>query len=227
MVAPVSPPAKSSKGGAAKLYAPIGFKKGYNFVLWFIFAGAMLGCKCSANLLPVLCRSCPLTITITVVLARVMYLDFNGKFCPAGGRNNGSSAAPGECYYYNNFLRYKVGILLHLAGILPASALAVVQFTPFIRQRWILIHRVCGYLAIFLYVISLVGVFMIARHSMNGSLDVQAWCGFVGLGVLACFGLSVYNIRVLQIEQHRAWMLRGWFYVRGTPFKSLCHDSIH
>ena len=99
-----------------------------------------------------------------------MYLDFNGRLCPAEGRNN--SAAPGECYYYRNFLRYKVGILIHLAGIFPASALAVIQFTPLIRQRWVVIHRVCGYLAILLYIISLVGVFMIARHSMSGSLDV-------------------------------------------------------
>jgi hypothetical protein len=155
----------------------------------------------------------PLTIAIIVVLARAMYLDFDGHFCPAEARNNGTGAAPGECYYYRNFLRYKVGILLHLAGVLPASVLAVVQFTPFIRQRWIVVHRICGYLAIILYMISLVGVLMIARHALGGSLDVQAWCGFVGFGVLACFALSVYNIKQLQIEQHRAWMLRGWFYV--------------
>lgn len=146
-----------------------------------------------------------------------MYLDFDGHYCPAESRNNWSGAAPGECYYYRNFLRYRVGILLHLAGIFPSSVLAVIQFTPFIRQRWILIHRICGYLSIFLYVICLVGVFMIARHALGGSIDVQAWCGFVGIGVLVCFALSVYNIKKLQIEQHRAWMLRGWFYVCGNP----------
>ena len=57
---------------------------------------------------------------------------------------------------------------------------------------------------------------MIARHALGGSLDVQVWCGFVGFGVLFCFVLSLVNIKKLQIEQHRAWMLRGWFYVRGN-----------
>ena len=61
----------------------------------------------------------------------------------------------------------------------------------------------------------LAGVLMIARHALGGSLDVQAWVGFVGFGVLGCFGLAWYNIKKLQIEQHRAWMLRGWFYVRA------------
>lgn len=145
-----------------------------------------------------------------------MYLDFNGHYCPAEARNNGSGAAPGECYYYLNFSRYKIGILLHLGGILPASLITIFQFTPFIRQRWIVVHRIGGYLAILLYVVSLAGVLMIARHALGGSLDVQAWCGFVGFGVLGCFVLAWYNIKKLQIEQHRAWMLRGWFYVCAT-----------
>ncbi|KAF2996714.1 hypothetical protein E8E13_005701 [Curvularia kusanoi] len=187
----VSHHSKDANGAVPRrFYNYIGFKKGYNFVLWFIFGGAMVG----------------------FVLARVMYLDFNGHYCPAEARNNGSGAAPGECYYYRNFSRYKIGILLHLAGILPASAIAVLQFTPYIRYRWILVHRVGGYVAITLYIISLAGVLMIARHALGGSIDVQAWCGFVGFGVLGCFGLSLYNIKKLQIEQHRAWMLRGWFY---------------
>lgn len=145
-----------------------------------------------------------------------MYLDFNGHYCPSEARNNGSGAAPGECYYYRNFTRYKIGILMHLVGILPASLLAILQFTPFIRHRWILVHRISGYLALVLYIISLVGVLMIARHALGGSLDVQVWVGFVGFGVLACFVLSWINIKKLQIEQHRAWMLRGWFYVSAS-----------
>lgn len=145
-----------------------------------------------------------------------MYLDFDGHYCPSEARTNSNGAAPGECYYYRTFSRYKIGILLHLAGILPASVIAVIQFTPFIRQKWIVAHRIGGYVAIALYTISLAGVLMIARRALGGSIDVQAWCGFAGFGVLACFGLSWYNIKRLQIEQHRAWMLRGWFYVRAT-----------
>lgn len=193
-------------------YEHIGFKRGYNFVLWFIFGGAMVGCETP------FIQPCPRNfadVPNAVVLARAMYLDFDGHYCPSEARTNGNGAAPGECYYYRTFLRYKIGILLHLAGILPASVIAVIQFTPFIRQKWVVAHRIGGYAAIVFYIISLAGVLMIARHALGGSIDVQAWCGFVGFGVLACFGLSWYNIKRLQIEQHRAWMLRGWFYVRA------------
>jgi hypothetical protein len=180
-----------------KIYSPLGFNKTYNFVLWFIFGGALLGFS----------------------LARFMYINFNNNFCPKGGSSGGNGAAPGECYYYLNFDRYKIGILLHLCGVLPAGILAIFQFTPFIRHRWIIVHRVMGYAALLLYTVSLVGALMIARHAFSGGLEIQAWVGFVGIGVLVCFIISYINIKKLQIEQHRAWMLRGWFYVSLlTPF---------
>jgi hypothetical protein len=95
------------------------------------------------------------------------------------------------------------------------------QFTPFIRQRWIVVHRITGYLAMLLYTISLVGALMIARHAFGGGLDIQVWIGFVGIGVLVCFIISYINIKRLQIDQHRAWMLRGWFYVSLTSLQYL------
>lgn len=191
MVTPARPAANGFVTWARKVYNPIGFAKGYNFVLWFIFGGAMVG----------------------FVLARFMYLDFSKNFCPKGGSEGANGAAPGECYYYLNFDQYKVGILLHLGGVLPAGLLAVFQFIPAIRHRWIIIHRISGYAAILFYIISLVGALMIARHAFGGGLEIQAWIGFVGIGILVCFILAYINIKRLQIEQHRAWMLRGWFYV--------------
>jgi hypothetical protein len=155
-----------------------------------------------------------------VALARLAYLDFSRNFCPADGPSQGGNgAAPGECYYYLNFSRYKIGILLHLAGILPASLIAVVQFTPFIRRRWVIVHRIGGYAALLLYLVGLVGALMIARHAFGGGLDVQSFVGVLGFGSLGCFIISYINIKRLQIEQHRAWMLRGWFYA-GTIITS-------
>lgn len=187
----------------------IGFSKTYNFILWFIFAGALLGCKYHAYSSTVI-----LVNTTKVSLARFMYLNFNGVLCPSSGPSGGNSAAPGECYWYTNFTWYKVGIILHLAGILPASLLAVLQFTPVIRHRAIIFHRVSGWLAMLLWIVSTVGALMLARRAFNGSLETQAWVGSVGFGSTVCFVLAVWNIKRLQIEQHRAWMLRGWFYVR-------------
>jgi hypothetical protein len=157
---------------------------------------------------------------LIVALARLSYLDFSRNFCPADGPSqSGNSAAPGECYYYLNFSQYKIGILLHLAGVLPASLIAVVQFTPFIRRRWIIVHRIGGYAALLLYLVGLVGALMIARHAFGGGLDVQSFIGVLGFGSLGCFIISYINVKRLQIEQHRAWMLRGWFYA-GTIITS-------
>ncbi|KAI8938368.1 hypothetical protein NX059_004263 [Plenodomus lindquistii] len=180
---------QNSKTWAQKIYKPVGFQKGYNFILWFIFAGGMFG----------------------FILARFMFLNFNEHFCPTITGGSGG-AAPGECYYYVTFDRYKVGILLHLAGIFVSGLLAILQFTPVIRHRWITFHRICGYFSLLLYVISIVGALMIARHSFGGTLDIQAWIGFTAIATLACFVMAMINIKTLQIEQHRAWMLRAWFY---------------
>ncbi|CAI6336276.1 unnamed protein product [Periconia digitata] len=186
MVAPTTPPKNAFNAYARKVYNPLGFSKGYNFVLWFIFAGALFG----------------------FCLSRFMYLSFD-TFCygaPGGG------AAPGECYYYTNFNTARVGITLHLAGVLPAGIIACLQFTPVIRHKAIIVHRIGGYIALLAYFTSLAGALMIARHSFGGGIDVQSAVYVLALMTTVSFVLSYINIKKLQIEQHRAWMLRGWFY---------------
>ncbi len=142
-----------------------------------------------------------------------MYLDFTGTFCPSASQG-ATGAAPGECYYYTRFSQYKIGILMHLGCILPSALLAIVQFVPVVRHKWVLVHRLNGYLVLLLFVLSTVGALMIARHAFGGGLDTQACVGTLGIGCLVSFVLAWVNIKRLQIEQHRAWMLRGWFYVR-------------
>lgn len=81
------PPANAFVARARKIYHPLGFSKGYNFVLWFIFSGALLG----------------------FVLARLQYLNFFNVFCsPGSGGSN--HAAPGECFYYLRG-REKIGMI--------------------------------------------------------------------------------------------------------------------
>ena len=55
---------------------------------------------------------------------------------------------------------------------------------------------------------------MILEKTFGGSLAMQAAGGLVTLMFLSSLGIAYYNIKRLQIEQHRAWMLRAWFYVR-------------
>lgn len=172
-----------------RIYNTIGFTQGYNFVLWFILSGALVG----------------------FCLARIRYIDIDNVFCGKRG-----IALPGECYTLGHG-RGKIGITLHLAGIIPAGFLVVLQFTPVIRHRWTMFHRINGYLIMLLAMISFAGVIIIGNIHFGGSLTTQVLTGAATLIFLTCLGLAFYHIKRLQIEQHRAWMLRAWVSVSLTP----------
>jgi hypothetical protein len=179
------PPANGFVAAARKVYHPVGFSKGYNFVLFFIFAGALMG----------------------FTLSRLQYLALDTS-C-AGN----PSARPLDCYYYTEGSIDRIGILLHLAAILPAAFLACLQFVPAVRRGFVLFHRVNGYLIILLSLVSTAGAIMLARNSVGGWMEVQTGIGVLSIAFVASLALAWYNVKRLQIEQHRAWMLRAWFYV--------------
>ncbi|KDB22708.1 hypothetical protein H109_05374 [Trichophyton interdigitale MR816] len=168
-----------------KLYQSVGFSKGYNFILFFVLVGALMG----------------------FTLARFQYLNIRGDFCKRG------NAAPGECFYYLQQTRYHVGIILHLGCILPASFLVCFQFVPIIRHKFIMWHRISGYLIMLLVFISNVGALVIARRTFGGTLDIQGGIGTLVLMTTVGIGLAYYNIKKLQIDQHRAWMIRSFVYM--------------
>lgn len=157
---------------ARQLYHPIGFKKGYNFTLFFIFAGAMLG----------------------FCLARIQYFSIDGLFK--------KGAAPGEFFYYSRTF-YKAGITLHLYTVIPAGMLAVFQFVPVIRYKALIAHRINGYIVILLLICGNVGALMIARYAFGATLATQALVGAMSIATLGSAFLAYYNIKRLQIDQHR------------------------
>ncbi|KAM0811323.1 hypothetical protein AB5N19_11679 [Seiridium cardinale] len=190
MVSSEKPARNGFERAARKVYNPIGFSKGYNFVLWFIFSGAMMG----------------------FTLARLPFLNFYGFFCgPAQLVPIDLHTPPGECYYYLQG-HTKIGILLHLATILPASFLVCFQFVPVIRHRLRLFHRINGCVIILLSLVSTAGAFMLVRHAFDGEPETQIFLTLLGIMFLVSMTLAYMNIKRLQIEQHRAWMLRAWFY---------------
>lgn len=191
MVSPSRPPANAIVAALRHIYNPIGFSKGYNFVLWFIFAGALLG----------------------FVAARIFYVDYDGVYCPPNSSGGLNGAAAGECWTYDTKAYLKFGIKLHLWTILPAGFLAYLQFLPVIRHKIILFHRINGYVTILLSVVGTAGALMIARVSFGGGIEIQAIVGLLAIMFLGSLGIALYNIKKLQLEQHRAWMLRAWFYV--------------
>ena len=167
-----------------RIYRPLGFTKGYNFPLFIITFGGLMG----------------------FTLARFQYLDIYNTFR--------LSVTPGEWYWYQQGFR-RVGIILHLGAILPLSFLACFQFVPVIRHKLRLLHRINGYIIILLVFASNAGVLMITRHAQGGTPAVQAGLGL--LVIITTFGISMayYNIKRLQIDQHRAWMLRT-FIIMGS-----------
>jgi hypothetical protein len=48
--------------------------------------------------------------------------------------------------YYFHSGTIRAGMIMHLAGCLPAGLLMGLQFTPIIRHKYILFHRINGYL---------------------------------------------------------------------------------
>lgn len=141
-------------------------------------------------------------------LARLMYLN-DQNFCSPTlpiGKGTGIS----ECYWYENFNRERVGIVMHLSAILPAALLAVFQFVPAIRHKALLYHRIAGYVIFLLVIPSDVGAIMIFPHAFGGDYTTQAVFGFLVIITTVSLILAYINIKRLQIDQHRAWMLRAW-----------------
>ncbi|KAF6817266.1 hypothetical protein CMUS01_12126 [Colletotrichum musicola] len=172
-----------------RVHEYFGFQKKYNFVLFVNFAGALMG----------------------FTLARLMYLNVDNVLCGPGFGVT-QRALPGECYYYRNFEADRIGIIMHLACILPASFLVFWQFIPAVRRRFVLFHRINGYIILALSISGTVGALLIARHAVGGGLEVQASLGFLSISFLGSLVFAFVQIKRLQIEQHRAWMLRAWFY---------------
>lgn len=191
MAVSATPPRNGFHKLARRVFNAVGFTKGYNFGLWFIFTGALMG----------------------FTLARLPFLNFYGFFCgPANKVPINLHTPPGECYYY---LRghTKIGILLHLATVLPAAFLACFQFVPVIRHRLLLFHRVNGYIILVLSLVSTAGAFMLVRRAFGGQPETQIYLSLLGIMFLFAIGMAYISIKRLDIRQHRAWMLRAWFYV--------------
>lgn len=142
--------------------------------------------------------------------ARLSYLNVAGS----ASSSFANGAAPGTWYHFHTGI-YRIGITLHLGTVLPAGILMVFQFVPVIRHKFITFHRINGYIIILLTTLSNVGALMIARRAFGGSLETQTGIGFLAIIITVSIAIAYYNIKKLQIEQHRAWMLRAMFYM-GT-----------
>ena len=81
-----------------------------------------------------------------------------------------------------------------------------------IRHKFLLFHRLNGYTVILLLLSGNAGAFMITPTAGGGSPSTQVGIGLLGIMTTASVMLAYINIKRLQIDQHRAWMIRTWVY---------------
>ena len=75
-------------------------------------------------------------------------------------------------------------------------------------QQYILFHRINGYLVLILLGLGVTGGFIMARHTFGGGVSASGSTYAVGFMTLVSALMGYYNIKRLQLEQHRKWMLR-------------------
>lgn len=166
-----------------KIYNPVGFKKGYNAILAFISLGYLLG----------------------FCLSQVQSFNVWGYWI--------SNSAPGEPWAYSTKgMLYKVSVTMHIVTVIPAGILATLQFLPIIRYKLLLFHRINGYIVMLLVLLFSVTGTIISKVAFGGDFTTQLFSGIFGIAVMLSTTLAYINIKRLQIEQHRAWMMRAWVY---------------
>lgn len=192
MVKSTSPPANGFVATVRNAYNPLGFSKGYNFVFFIVFSLGFIGFNAYS----------------------MKQVNIDTGFCGPEG-----DAPPGECFHYRGGVP-RIGMFMHLAAILPAGVLACFQFLPIIRHKAIMVHRVLGYIILLMSLVGGIGGLLISRNAFGGGLDSQTAAGTLFIVFTGALIMAYVNIKRLQIDQHRAWMLRAWFYV-SLPYISI------
>lgn len=165
----------------------LGFSRGRSLALFILFGGAM-------SLFSIL---------------QLPFIDIDNVFC---GKD--PWATPGECYWFGRPGINKVAMRLHLATFLPAGALVGWQFVPASRRPHLSkYHRINGYVILGLSALGTVGALIIEKRAMGGPFSARIGTWIIGLSFTTAMVMGVVSIKKRQFEQHRAWMLRGWFYV--------------
>lgn len=117
-----------------------------------------------------------------------------------------------EEYFHYSIPLNKALLFVHIAAVLPAGLLAVLQFVPRIRYRSISYHRIAGRTINALLIISMMCAWGIARVSFGGDLSIQLGLYVLGFTILSSMFAGWAAIRRLQIGEHRKWMIRAWGY---------------
>ncbi|PPJ57410.1 hypothetical protein CBER1_01407 [Cercospora berteroae] len=153
-------------------------------------------------------------------LSRLQHYDYDGTF------KNDFALVVGQWYYFQSG-RERIGMIIHLGAILPAGILVVLQFVPKIREKLLIFHRINGYLVILLGLLSSLATLAVIPHKQGGGARISTQTAEAFLVIITAVSvvLAWWNIRRKRVDQHRAWMLRTWFYM-GTIITSRITEFI-
>jgi uncharacterized membrane protein len=141
------------------------------------------------------------------------YVNIDGVFCAKGN----PWSVPGECFVFQKPGLMRSGMLLHLVTFLPAGALVCFQFIPALRRpKYIKFHRVNGYVVLVLSAVGTVAALIIESEAMGGIFSNRIGTWTLSTLVTTAMVKGYISIKNREIEKHRAWMLRAWFWV-STP----------
>ncbi|KAJ1303559.1 hypothetical protein OPQ81_011743 [Rhizoctonia solani] len=138
----------------------------------------------------------------------IMFI-FNIPFLFPGGLE--AKLIPEEYYSYKISPNGAL-LLTHLACVLPASMLSIIQFIPRLRAKYISWHRYSGRIINVLTLISSICGMAIGRASFGGDPSIQTSSFALGVMVLYSVIAGWKAIQQRRIEEHRIWMIRAWAY---------------
>lgn len=112
-------------------------------------------------------------------------------------------------------LFYKAVSEFHILTGIVALFVGPFQFIPYIRRRWLSLHRLCGRAYVGVVLASAPLAFVVSFHSplpwAVAGTAVQSVCWFVTT-------LAAYrSIRKLKINEHRRWMVLSFSLTLAAP----------
>lgn len=113
-------------------------------------------------------------------------------------------------------------LVLHIAGALLHALLGAFQFSPSIRRRWPVLHRVAGRLALVgasLVVVSAFWLTTVYATASTGGLVLAGFRIVVASGMALCIGLGLAAAIRRNIPRHRQWMIRSYALGLGSTMQ--------
>lgn len=117
--------------------------------------------------------------------------------------------------YDQTFVANKYQTLFHTIGGSIFLLAATVQFSPYIRRRYIAFHRWFGRIIILIALMSgIVGLFLMIPFAFTGVIHILAVITF-GLYMIMALILAFIAIRRKDVQRHREWMIRAFSIAIG------------